>query len=255
MIRGFLLPLLLLALWQIITEVPEILGVPLGVLVVAPPPIEVIQQFLLLLRSPSVIVALGFTLGHATLGLSLGLVLALGVGSFLGVSRTFSTYLTPSLHALRAIPVVLFIPIAVLLLGADAGLAISLSALISFLYSFLPVARAVRDYDEEKLIFLRSRDVNTLSVIVSFLIPEITAAISTSIRIAVTLSLSVVVVSEMLFPALGGLGAGIIAAKEASRYLDLWALTFLMALAGYFFQYLIIRMWKFSFPWAHLEEV
>jgi ABC-type nitrate/sulfonate/bicarbonate transport system permease component len=128
-----------------------------------------------------------------------------------------------------------------------------LSAFVTTLYGAVPVIRAVRDYDEEKILFLRARGYTRAQTLIKFVLPEIIAALSTTISITVTLALAVTVAAEMLLPGLGGLGTLLIRAKEFSDYIFLWALTCLLGICGFLFHGIVQHLWWFAAPWVKTD--
>jgi sulfonate transport system permease protein len=243
-------PFLVIAAWEISVRVFLALGGSSPKLVILPLPTQIFSRLIKTISEGSVIWDVLHTLFAALIGFSLGILGAVIIGSLLGISRWAETYITPSLHFLRSLPVVLFVPITLLLIGADLRAPVFLAALITILYGAIPVIRAVRDYDPEKILFLRARGYAGPQIVLRFVLPEIIAALSTSISISITLALAITVVAEMLLPGLGGLGAQIIRSKEISNYQSLWALTFLLGICGFLFHDAVLRFWRFAAPWT-----
>jgi ABC-type nitrate/sulfonate/bicarbonate transport system permease component len=249
-LRAFLLPVVILGAWEIAALLHRSLGISSTLFIVVPPPSQIVTKLALTVTGVEVISAVGRTLLTTTLGFSLGIVGTVGFGSLIGASRRAAAYMAPTFHTLRSVPIALYIPIALVLLGSSLGLPIALASFITILYGAVPVSRAVEDYDHEKTNFLSARGYSRPAIVVNFVLPEIAAALYTSIRITSTLAISVTVVSEMLFTSLGGLGSLVIQAKQASQYVDLWALTFLLGLVGFVFQWVIVTAWRFALPWV-----
>jgi sulfonate transport system permease protein len=243
-------PLVLIACWEISVRVFLALGGSSPKLVILPLPTQIFSRLAQTISEGSVMWDVFHTLFSALLGFSLGILGAVMLGSLLGISRWAETYITPTLHFLRSLPVVLYVPITLLLIGADLRAPVFLAALVTTLYGAIPVIRAVRDYDPEKILFLRARSYTTTPIVLRFILPEIIAALSTSISISITLALAIAVVAEMLLPGLGGLGAQIIRSKEVSNYESLWALTFLLGGCGFLFHDAVLRFWRLAAPWT-----
>jgi ABC-type nitrate/sulfonate/bicarbonate transport system permease component len=194
------------------------------------------------------------TLLVTIIGFCLGIVGAVSFGSLLGGSRWAYSYLAPSFHFFRSLPVVLYVPITLVLLGSDIRVPVILSAIITTLYGAVPVIKAVRNYDPEKILLLRARGYSGIGMIVRFVLPEIIAALATSMSITITLSLAVTVVAEMLLPSLGGIGTLIIHSKEFSAYDALWAYTCLLGGCGFFLHKTVMHVWCFAVPWVMESE-
>ena len=249
-LKALVLPVVVICSFEVAVCVFVALGGSSPKLVIFPAPSTVLRQASTAIRQQAVLMATGMTLGTTLLGFSLGIVGALLTGSLLGVYRSIEELAAPSLHFLRSLPVVIYVPMALVLLGSDLRVPIVLSALITTLYGAIPVARAIRDYDIERVLFLRARGYTTPRIVGGFILPVIFGALLTSASIAATLALSVTVVAEMLLQGFNGLGALIIRAKEQSAYALLWGLTVILGCCGFAFHSLVLYLWRFAAPWV-----
>ena len=177
--------------------------------------------------------------------------MAIILGLLTGINRSFSLYISPSLNSLRIIPIALYIPIAMLLIGSDISLPIFLSSFITILYGYLPVNRATVDFDEEKIFLLEHRGYNKYKLVYNFVLPEILNSLNTSIKITITLSLAVTLLAEMLIQNIGGIGYAIISSKENSNYLEFWSIVITFSCIGLLFLKILLVSWKYSFPWIN----
>jgi len=252
--RPLVIPLLILIIWEMSIRIFIAFGGISSKLIVIPQPALILQSIANSLVSHALIVSTGQTLMVTLLGFCLGIVGAVAVGAVLGFSSWAEAYLSPSLHFLRSLPVVLYVPVALVLLAPDFRIPVFLAAFVTMLYGAVPVMRAVRNYDPEKILLLRARKYSGIKMVIRFILPEIITALTTSISIAITLSLAVTVVTEMLFPGLGGLGAKIIYAKESSSYEQLWAYTCILGVCGFLLHTAILHLWRFAVPWA-VEDI
>lgn len=252
-LKSITLPTSIILVWECINWIFDAIFIKSTAFIVIPKPSTILITLGSIIFEPKVLQGLGQTLLTTLLGFSLGIIGAIVFGVLMGASRQVSAYISPTFHFLRSLPIVLYVPIALVLLSSDLRLPIVLSSFITILYGAIPVTRAVRDYDNEKILFLKARGFNRLTTTFYFILPEIVGALFTSIRITTTLALAVTVVAEMLLQSLGGLGAHIINTKETSQYSHLWALTFLLGLGGFIFQKAIIAIWRFAMPWAKIE--
>src|SRR6202040_885860 len=148
-LRPLVVPALVIAGWEAIARLFLIFVGTSPKLVVLPLPTQILDRLVQALREWNVLWSVAHTLFATLLGFSLGIVGAIIVGSLLGASRWAETYVAPSLHFLRSLPVVLYVPITLILIGSDLRAPIFLAAFVTTLYGAVPVIRAVRDYDQE----------------------------------------------------------------------------------------------------------
>jgi len=247
LIQAVVLPVLILAAWE---AWARIVGSASTKTLVLPPPTRIVQVLGVLLVDSEVWLAIARTLGTTVLGFALGSFAGIVAGLAIGSSPLLSRFVTPMLLGLRSLPVILYVPLALVLLNTGLSIPVALAAGITALYGIPPVAQAVAAYDHEKLLFLKARGRSTFAIVVGFLLPETVRAFSLTLSLAVTLSLSVTIVAEMLLPSLGGLGSAILRARELNNYPDLWALTALTALAGLLLHTVILGAWRIAAPWT-----
>lgn len=216
---------------------------------VLPAPSEILVVLLKMVREPVVYEATGRTLGVTLLGFGLGTAAAIILGLALGTSRGLDRFATPTLLGLRSLPIVLYIPVALVLFEPGPEVCIALSAWITMLYCAPPVAQAAAQFDPEKRRFLKARGISRMIFWLNYLLPEIVSAIYLSVSLAITLSLAATVVIEMLLPSLDGLGSAILRARELNEYHRLWALTAVLGIAGYLLHSALLGIWRLAAPW------
>jgi len=250
MIRALIFPLALLILLQLIHQATTMLGITSGKLVVLPSPSVIFSRLRELISTEPVLSAILRTIWTSVLGISLGVLGAMMVGVFVGGTRWCSQYVAPTLHFLRTLPVITYVPLALIALGSDIRTPVFLCGFVTTLYGALPIANAVAEFDREKIMFLRFRKVASLRIAFSYILPEIVAAFSTSLSVIVTLAVAICVVAEMLLPSLGGIGVWLLRTKEVSDYAGLWACTVLLGLSGFLLHAVITALWRFATPWA-----
>ena len=190
------------------------------------------------------------TFGTTLIGFLSGLAGALVVGLALGSSRWADMLFFGWIHAFRSLPVALYVPIALVLLGPGPKLPVVLAAFVTLLYGSLPIYQAVKDYDPEKILLLKGRGFKKLNILARFILPEAFTALLMTASITITLSLAVTVVTEMLFQGIGGLGARVISAKEASDYAGLWLYTIMLGLGGYLYFVGMKKTLHLFAPWT-----
>jgi sulfonate transport system permease protein len=85
------------------------------------------------------------------LGFSLGAILAILIGMFVGLSRTVERFLDPTLQAVRNVPSLAWVPFLLLWLGIDEIPKITLIAIGSFFPVYINVVAGIRQVDRKLL--------------------------------------------------------------------------------------------------------
>jgi sulfonate transport system permease protein len=113
---GWVVPVLVLALWSIASRrewvAPQIL----------PAPGTVWQTLFEQLRSGDLFLNFGISLGRVVVGFSLGCTIGVALGVSMGLSRRVEDYLSPAFNAISQVPVLGWLPLAMMVLGIGESL-------------------------------------------------------------------------------------------------------------------------------------
>jgi sulfonate transport system permease protein len=135
---GMILPLGLLALWSLASArhwaPPQIL----------PPPATVGTTLFEQLRSGDLLLNLGISLGRVAAGFSAGGAFGLILGVSMGLSRKVEDYLYPMFKAVSQVPVLGWLPLAMMLLGIGESLKVVIIAHASMVPVALNTLKGIR---------------------------------------------------------------------------------------------------------------
>jgi ABC-type nitrate/sulfonate/bicarbonate transport system permease component len=191
-ILGLLTLVGLFLLWELVVRV--------GVLhfKYIPPPSDVAASAGGLLRSGELQDNLGHTLSAAVLGWLLACAAGVLVGTLLGLLRPVWTYSMASVDVLRSLPVVAFVPVAVLLFGFTLKMEVIVAfyaALWPVLLNTLAGMRALhpRLLEVSRVMRLGGRD-----ELWKLRLPAATPFIVTGMRLGLAISLVLTLVAEMV---------------------------------------------------------
>jgi NitT/TauT family transport system permease protein len=225
-LRGIVVPAVVLAGAEIAARVTHYHSSSL------PWPSEVITAAGAALIDGSMLRATGQTLlaafGGLMIGASLGLVFGTVMGLFLIVERLAEV----TIEALRPIPSVALIPIALLIFGLGYAMEISLIAKTSFWPVLLLTIAAVRGVKPRLLEVARLLRMGLAARIVKVVIPAALPGIFVGFRIAVGAALVVAVTVEIAANPLG-LGYAMMRAQEALRPDLVFAYLFWIGIIGW----------------------
>ncbi|MFD4675988.1 ABC transporter permease [Lentzea sp. NPDC058450] len=199
---GFLLPAgataLVLAAWEVLSLS--------SVLPAEIPPISDIASWLLEgLGSAALWTAVGQTLGHWAVALLTGVVVGSAVGGAMATIPVVNELLLGVVEFFRAIPVVVYLPIMLLLLGATPEVVISLAAVASVWPMLLQTMYGVKNVEPVMRDTARVYGLTTSQRLAWVIAPSILPYFSTGVRIASTITLLVAIAMELI-GAVPGLG-------------------------------------------------
>jgi ABC-type nitrate/sulfonate/bicarbonate transport system permease component len=180
------------------------------------PPSAIVLALAGALADGSLLAATRDTLASAFAGLALGGIIGLVLGIALGLSNIFNRLMEVTIEAIRPIPSVALLPIALIALGFGYRMEIAIVA-FACIWPVLIVTRAAVGSIEPRLIEVaRVLRLTQLDRIRKIVIPAALPRIFLAYRLAAGIALIVAVTVEIAINPLG-LGAGIMTAQQALR--------------------------------------
>jgi ABC-type nitrate/sulfonate/bicarbonate transport system permease component len=205
-------------------------------------------------RSTELLRETGGSLSRMLQGFFLGSLAGLATGILMGVSkRAFST-LDLSLQLLRVIPIPALIPPAILFLGLDNAMKVTIVAVASFWPVMLNAFHAVRGIDEALIETARTFNTPIAKTIRSVIIPAAAPLIMAGLRLSVAAALITTVVAEMIVGA-GGIGAYIVLMEQAARMTEVYAAIIVLSIAGYVINRALVALERHWLPWHAARTV
>jgi len=220
-------PVILVLVWTIVTSFglvrPLFLPAPLNVLS---------SLYVLLAEGPlwSDIVA---TLYRTIAAFSLAALFGLLLGVPLGVSREFYDASEFVLDFSRSMPSPAIIPLAMLLFGLGDLSRIAVATFTCTLVNAIQIAYAVRFIPRNRIMAARLAGAKGAFLIRHVLIPSVVPGIVAGWRITLSLSLIIIVVTEMFIGTQAGLGMRIYDYHMMFRSADMYATILVLGLIGY----------------------
>jgi ABC-type nitrate/sulfonate/bicarbonate transport system permease component len=199
-------------------------------------------------RSSELLRQSGGSLYRMAVGFALGSVTGLVAGIMMGVSkRAFSTF-DLSLQLLRVVPIPALIPPAILFLGLDDAMKITIAALAAFWPVMLNAFHAVRNVDEALIETAQTFNTPPARRVWSVVVPAAAPLIVAGLRLSVTAALITTIVAEMIVGA-GGIGAYIVLMEQAARMPEVYAGVIVLSLTGYAINRILLVLERRWLPW------
>lgn len=195
----WLLPILLLALWQ--------LAAAAGWLNhrVLPAPSEVVVAFWQLLISGDLFRHLAVSFGRVAAGFVSGAALGLLLGLLTGVSRLGEALFDTTLQMLRNIPPLAILPLVILWFGIDESAKVFLVAFAVLFPVYLNTYHGIRSLDPQLLEMARSYGLSGNALFRQEVLPGALPSILVGIRYALGIAWIILIVAETL-SATSGIG-------------------------------------------------
>ncbi|MBW4079903.1 ABC transporter permease [Paenibacillus sp. S150] len=214
-VKGLLLPVLALIVWEIAGTVGQINPT------VLPTPHVIAEEFYNLARSGELYLHLRISLWRALLGFLLGGSVGFVLGLWSGFSKYAEKQIDPSIQMLRTIPSLAITPLFILWFGFGEWSKILLIALGAFFPVYVNTFLGIRSVDAKLFEVARILEFDRKSLITKLIVPSALPNILLGIRLSMGAAWLGLVVAEMM-----GSSAGMGFLIMDARYFSITSLVF-----------------------------
>jgi sulfonate transport system permease protein len=189
---GWYLPLLTLGLWALAAErqwaPPQIL----------PPPRLVAQTLTELVSSGDLLLNCGISLARVAAGFLLGGILGLALGAAMGLSRRVEQYVHPLFNAINQVPVLGWLPLAMMVFGIGESLKVVIIAQASLVPIAINVFEGIRRVPRQYVDVARVFEFSRLQFLRKVVFPATVPSLFVGLRYGLTLAWLSLVTVELL---------------------------------------------------------
>lgn len=189
---GAVVPLALFAAWRLATQyewvAPQIL----------PAPALVAQTFLEQVSSGELFDNLFISLGRVAGGFALGAAVGIALGVAMGLSRTFESYIGPLFRAVSQVPVLGWLPLAMMLLGIGEALKVVIIAHASLVPVAVNTLKGIRGVPRNYVDVAHAFRFSRLQLMRKVVFPAAVPSIFAGIRFGLTQAWLSLVTVELL---------------------------------------------------------
>jgi len=232
-LKGWLVPVLLLAVWQYMAGLSQAHAhafVPLQ---------QVVEAARQLILSGELWLNLLGSLQRTSTGLVIGSLAGLALGILLAFSRIALTLVSPLFHSIRQVPLLGLTPLIALWMGNGEPAKIFLVSLAAFYPLVLNTYEGLRNVDPQYQELGRILGFNRLLLFRRVLLPAALPSIFTGLQQAVPFAWITALGSELLFNAGTGLGSLMMTAEVGARMDIIIVCAVTVTLLGMLMSYLV----------------
>jgi NitT/TauT family transport system permease protein len=198
-----------------------------------PPPEDVLSHLLVLICSGGLLEDLAATLrrmffgflGAATVGIPLGIILGYNAGLYQCVEFPVDFF--------RSIPAMALLPLFMLLFGMGDLAKITMVIFAGSLILLISTLHGVRNCSRARNLAVRAMKATPEQILYKILLPEALPQIAAGLRVCLSISLILVIASEMLVGTNLGLGRRLMEAELTYETADMYACIVLAGILGY----------------------
>lgn len=194
---GLLLPGTLMLLWWSVTTFTEISAV------VLPSPEQVVRAGVELAENGLLGIYIAISLQRVFLGFAIGASVGLFLGALVGLSRTASQLLGPTLGAIRAVPSLAWVPLLTIYLGIFEEPKVTLIAIGAAFPVFTTVAGALRHVDPHLVEAGRAFGLGPARLLTTVQLPAVVPSIISGLRLALAQAWLFLVAAELIASSMG----------------------------------------------------
>ncbi|WP_237222934.1 ABC transporter permease [Rothia nasimurium] len=194
---GALLPLILLALWQYLSTAGVFSAVQL------PAPSKVVAAALDLAGRGQLGLHVAISTQRVVLGFSIGALLGLLLGAWVGLSRWAQVLAAPTIGALRAVPSLAWVPLLLLWIGIGENSKVTLIAIGAFFPVYTTVSAALAHVDPKLVEAARTFGVRGINLFTTVQLPAVLPAVVSGLRLALAQAWLFLVAAELLGASMG----------------------------------------------------
>jgi NitT/TauT family transport system permease protein len=198
-----------------------------------PTPIEFVSALLLLVFSGEIIGHVLATLYRTLAGFLVACIIGIPIGLLMGYSNRIYSSLEFVVEFFRSIPATALFPLFLLVFGIGDESKIALSAWSAGLVLIVNAMYGVHLGKELRLKAAKTMHVSGLDTMTKIIFPEALPQIFTGMRVAISLSLIIVVVAEMFVGTTYGLGRQIMDAQLVYRVGEMYSYIFAAGIVGF----------------------
>lgn len=196
----------------------------------------------------SLVKDLVFSVTNIVAGVAIATVIGVGLGIFIGEHKTLQQATAPLLDFARATPTVAFVPVIILTLGIGALPKIFLIFLGTLWPILLNTISGVRGINPAIRETARSYRIPLRLRLFKVVLPGASPQIFAGVRIAVSVAVVLMVVSEIYGSPIG-LGNFILESGSSFKVADTWAGTILIGILGYVLSLLLLGAEYLTLGW------
>jgi ABC-type nitrate/sulfonate/bicarbonate transport system permease component len=215
-----------------------------------PPASEVVEQALDIWPTSEFLSEAGISLKRLAVGFVIAAAIGIGVGLLVGASRAARRTLEPFLEFTRAIPAIAIVPAAIVVLGLGDASRIAVIAFGLCFPILVNTAEGVRSIPVEVRDTASMLHVGRYERMWRIYFPGALPSIMAGLRIAVSIGLVLVVVSEFVGEG-NGLGHWILLQQSLLAIPEMWAGILFLGLLGYVLNRLFLVVERRVLAWHY----
>jgi len=196
-VGGFVLPLILLAAWQIAATSGAFTSAQL------PSPADVVDAAIDLSQRGLLGLYIAISTQRVLIGFACGALLGLVFGALVGLSRLWDIFFSSTLAAIRAVPSLAWVPLLILWFKIGEDSKVILIAIGAFFPVYTTVAAALKHVDRHLVEAGRAFGLSGIRLFATVQLPAVLPSVVSGLRLALAQSWLFLVAAELIASSMG----------------------------------------------------
>jgi len=196
-VGGFVLPLILLAAWQIAATSGAFTSAQL------PSPADVVDAAIDLSQRGLLGLYIAISTQRVLIGFACGALLGLVFGALVGLSRLWDIFFSSTLAAIRAVPSLAWVPLLILWFKIGEDSKVILIAIGAFFPVYTTVAAALKHVDRHLVEAGRAFGLSGIRLFTTVQLPAVLPSVVSGLRLALAQSWLFLVAAELIASSMG----------------------------------------------------
>ncbi len=215
-----------------------------------PSPFEVVKTLGLLLTQEQILKDMFATLARILVSLALAITLAIPLGLILGLYTKIYHLFSFVIDFLRSIPPPTLFPLFMVLVGFGNPAKIIPTALTCSFYLLINTIYGVRNVKKLRMRVGQIWGLSRMKMMMHIIVPEAAPYIAAGLRLAISISIIVVILSEMFAGTTFGIGQRIVYFQLLYDMPEMYAMILLAGLLGYTLNTLYLALERRVIHWS-----
>jgi ABC-type nitrate/sulfonate/bicarbonate transport system permease component len=200
-----------------------------------------------LARSGTLTSDIGHTVGVTLVASVIAIALGTALGMAVGLIAAIRTYFLASFDALRTVPTVALMPVALLIWGSAAKTEIIVAVYAATWPILINTIGGVQSVHPRMRDVARSFRLSRAETLRKIVVPAAMPAILVGARLSVVVALVVAMVAEMMVSS-EGLGWGLVQSQQALQPATMWAYAVVCGVLGYLLNVVLVQAVRLALP-------
>lgn len=243
-LKYFVSPVCVLVVWSLIALLSK------GNELFFASPRETIVALFSLFKTPDILFDTGYTLWRSLVAVILSIALAIPIALIISLRRSFFDISEFSIDFFRSIPSTALFPLFLVSFGLNDVARIGTAVFICFWIILLSLIHGIFHTSRVRIDAFTLMGASKLQVFKHVLIWEASTFLFSGIKLAVSTSLVIIIITEMLVSPQFGLGTRILLMQQTYKIPQLFALIIIAGILGYFMSKSVVLLERRIIHWT-----